>query len=196
MSRQSVIEDMVPVATGKHMDALQARAPQESDGQGERLLFNAILYPNRSLSNTGFYVVMGIVTVVNVLSAIYYFILGAWPIIFFAGADILAVWLAFHLSYRQGRHHERLIMTHDELWVCRVLPSGHETRWRLQPFWTSLTMKRPADHDSQLQLISHGRRLIVGSFLSPAERGELADALDAALASAKQPSLDAAASNA
>lgn len=158
-----------------------ADASPTGDQSEEPLLFNALLYPNRSLPNAGFIAVMTVVIVFNVLAGIWYLVLGAWPVLFFAGLDIFAVWLAFRLSYKQGRLHERVLMTADELWVCRVLPSGHESRWRLQPFWTRVEMERPVQHESQLQLVSHGKTLVLGAFLSPAERGELADALQRAL---------------
>ena len=48
-------------------------------------------------------------------------------------------------------------------------------------------MDDPPEHESQLTLASHGRRLVVGAFLTPEERLELARALGAALARLKQP---------
>ena len=108
--------------------------------------------------------------------------LGAWPASIFCAVDILVVWLAFHRNYTHGRRHERLILTDDALWVSRVLPSGHETRWKLTPYWVRVEIDRPVAHESQLCLTEKGKTLIIGSFLSPRERGELADALQAALA--------------
>jgi hypothetical protein len=43
-------------------------------------------------------------------------------------------------------------------------------------------MNDPPDNRSELALTSHGRRLVIGAFLSPAERLEVARALRAALA--------------
>jgi len=181
MVQNHVIEDMAPVAKGRALTTPEAVDADGDDG----LFFNALLYPNRSLPNGGFIALMAVVIAVNLFSAIYYTVLGAWPVMFFAGLDVLAVYVAFRISYRQGRLHERVMLTGDHLWVSRVLPSGHETRWRLQPFWTRLSIDRPVRHESQLVLESGGRRLVLGSFLSPAERGELADALRAALDKAK-----------
>lgn len=172
---------MAPVARGRALAAPETGAADGDDG----LLFNALLYPNRSLPNGGFIAVMGVVIAVNLFSAVFYAVMGAWPVIFFAGLDVIAVYVAFRISYRQGRLHERVMLTGDHLWIARVLPSGHETRWKLQPFWTRLSIDRPVRHESQLVLASGGRRLVLGAFLSPAERGELADALGAALDKAR-----------
>ncbi|MEM9988007.1 MAG: DUF2244 domain-containing protein [Pseudomonadota bacterium] len=154
--------------------------PSPADEDND-FLFHAYLHPNRSLSRMGFRQMMALIISVNLMNGIIYFTLGAWPVFIFCLIDILIVWLAFTLSYHQGRRHERVMLTKDSLWVSRVLPSGHETRWKLSPFWTKVEIARPIAHESQIRLIEKGKTLIIGSFLSPEERGELADALTAAL---------------
>ena len=43
--------------------------------------------------------------------------------------------------------------------------------------WLQISMDDPPRHDSQLKLSSHGRSLVIGAFLTPTERVEVADAL-------------------
>lgn len=169
------METMPPAAKGR------ASAQSALDEAAGPSLFDAVLYPNRSLPNTGFIAVMGVVVAVNLILGGYFFSIGAWPVLGFCGLDILIVWLAFKLSYRQGRLRERVRVTPDEMLVARVLPSGHETRWRLQPAWTRVHIDRPVRHESQVRVTSKGRTLILGAFLSPEERGRFADALSGAL---------------
>ncbi len=180
MARTTTIENMPPTVTGRSADAGLAPVDENEDFR-----FHALLYPNRSLSKDGFKRVLGVVIGVNLLNGLIYFTLGAWPVAFFCGIDILVVWWAFHLSYIQGRRHERLMLTEDALWVSRVLPSGHETRWKLSPYWAKVSIERPVSHETQLKLTEKGRTLIIGSFLSPKERGELATALSHALGEAR-----------
>lgn len=175
MVRVLSIEDMAPVVTGRARDL-----PPETAASDCR--FDALLFPNRSLPNAGFVAVMSVVIGVNLVFGTMFFAMGAWPVLGFCGLDIFLVWLAFKLSYRQGRLHERVRVTDEALWVSRVLPSGHESRWRLDPYWTSLSIRRPIDEESQVKLRTKGRTLVVGAFLSPEERGAFADALSAALA--------------
>lgn len=175
MVRVSAIEDMAPSEKGRARDL-----PPEAADRACR--FDALLFPNRSLPNAGFVAVMAVVIGVNLTFGTFFFMLGAWPVLGFCGLDIFLVWLAFKLSYRQGRLHERVRITDDVLLVSRVMPSGHEMRWRMQPYWTALSIRRPIDEDSQVRLHSKGRTLVVGAFLSPKERGDFADALSAALA--------------
>ena len=179
-TRVRFLETMPPTVSGRaRKEDMRPVAPDDD------FAFHALLTPNRSLSWEGFKQVMAVVIAVNVVNGIIYFALGAWPVAFFCGIDIVIVWLAFTLSYAQGRRHERIMLTDDALWVSRVLPSGHETRWKLSPYWVKVEIDRPVEHESQLRLIEKGKTLIVGSFLSPKERGEVADALSAALHRAK-----------
>ncbi|MEM9232608.1 MAG: DUF2244 domain-containing protein [Pseudomonadota bacterium] len=167
---------MPPTVKGRARKEDLAPVAQEED-----FAFHALLTPNRSLSWSGFRQVMAIVVTFNVINALIYYFAGAWPVVFFCGLDILIVWLAFRLSYKQGQRHERIMLTDDALWVSRVLPSGHETRWKLNPYWVRVEIDRPVEHETQLRLVEKGKTLIVGSFLSPRERGEVAEALQAAL---------------
>lgn len=163
--------------------ALEMEPPPEP--AEDEHVFDAVLYPHRSLPNAGFLAVMIVVIGVNFFTGLYFYAIGAWPVIGFCGLDVLLVWLAFKLSYRQGRLRERVRITDDDMWVARVLPSGHETRWRLQPAWTRVSIDRPARHESQVRVTSKGKTLILGAFLAPEERERFADALAAALGRAR-----------
>ena len=172
------LETLAPDARGR------ALSPQNDAAVGEHI-FDAVLYPNRSLPPTGFYIIMGIVVSAAFFFSVTFSALGAWPVVGFYGLDILAVYVAFRLSYRQGRLRERVRVTKDELLVSRILPSGHEMRWRLQPFWTRVECEKPVRHESQVRVVSKGKSLILGAFLSPEERGRFADALADALGRAR-----------
>ncbi len=180
MKRARQMETMAPVAKGRASKA----SALDDVAEGESL-FDAVLSPNRSLPGTGFRAVMAIVIISNLFFGTYFFLKGAWPVVGFCGLDVFAVWLAFKLSYRQGRLRERVRVTDDEMWVARVLPSGHETRWRLQPYWTRVFIERPIGHESQVRVTSKGETLILGAFLSPEERGRFAEALSDALGKAR-----------
>lgn len=179
MARPAIIEDMAPAEKGRASDLPPVPATDAGD------VFDAVLFPNRSLPNAGFVAVMAVVIGVNLTFGIAFYALGAWPVLGFCGLDIFLVWLAFKLSYRQGRLHERVKVASETMWVSRVLPSGHETRWRLHPYWTRVSIDRPVEHESQVRVLSKGRTLVLGSFLSPPERGAFADALSAALMRAR-----------
>ncbi len=175
MERIRDIETMPAAMKGR------ARELEPTPENPHAALFDAVLYPNRSLPNAGFAAVMAVVIGANFLFGTYFYAIGAWPVLGFCCLDVFLVWLAFKLSYRQGRLRERVRVTEDEMWVSRVLPSGHETRWRLQPAWTRVSIDRPIRHESQVRVTSKGKTLILGAFLSPPERSRFADALNNAL---------------
>ena len=164
-------------------DALSRDAPP---GDG-RALFDAVLYPSRSLSRQGFSIVMGVFGVISLVGGLYFLSRGAWPVTGFFGLDWLGLYAAFRLSYRSGRLHERIRIDREAVTICRILPSGYEKRWRLHPFWVRIEVDKPDAHASRLRVMSRGRSLILGAFLPPAERAQIGRAMAAALAQAKSP---------
>lgn len=178
MARSCVYEDMPPAEKGRALGPIPEPRAEGSE-------FDAILYPNRSLPNAGFLAVMAIVISANILFGVYFYAIGAWPVIGFCGLDVFLVWLAFRLSYRQGRLHEHVRVAPGDMRISRVLPSGHESRWRIEPFWARVVIDNPEQHEARVRVVSKGRSLVLGSFLSPDERMTFGKALDAALARAR-----------
>jgi uncharacterized membrane protein len=148
---------------------------------GARPLFDAILTPHRSLPPPGFAVLTSVVAAVNIGLGMSFMLRGAWPIFAFCALDVLLFYVLFRLNYRSARMYERVRLLPDELIVERHDVGGRMRSWTFQPYWLRVAMDDPPRHDSQLVLRSHGRALTIGSFLSPAERLDLAQALRRAL---------------
>jgi len=184
MKTANVIETLAPTIKGRNLERPKplARAASET-------AFEALLYPNRSLPNSGFIVLMSIVIGVNVALGVMFTLIGAWPVLVFGGLDILLVWVAFKTSYAQGRLHERVRVTPDEMLISRVLPSGHEMRWSLQPYWTDIELDDPVRHESQIKIRTKGRVMVLGSFLSPKEREAFGKRLRGAIFDARRASV-------
>lgn len=149
--------------------------------------FDAVLYPNRSLGSAGFMVLMLGIVVVSAAIGAGFVMIGAWPVTGFLGLDVLLLWLAFRWNYREGRRAEFIRLDRDGLTVRQVAPDGRHREWRFEPYWVQVRMDDPPRHDSQLRLGSHGRELVVGAFLAPGERLEIAHALRAALQAQRSP---------
>ena len=150
------------------------------------LLFDAILRPNRSLGPRGFLLVMVLICAISFTAGLVFFLQGAWPIAGFLGADVLLIYFLFKANYRSARRFERLELTADRLTIRKVNHYGEEQVSTFQPYWLSVHIDDPVQHESQITLTSHGRKVVVGSFLSPDERGEFAEALKRALTKARQ----------
>ncbi|NIA71985.1 DUF2244 domain-containing protein [Pelagibius litoralis] len=149
------------------------------------LLFDAELTPHRSLPPRGFLLLMAGVSAISFGAGLLFFLMGAWPVIGFLGADVLLIFLAFKINYRRGRLAEHLQLTAGDLTVTRVWPGGRSKSWQFQTAWLQILLDDPPKHDSPLVLRSHGRSLTIGSFLTKEERADLARALRSALAEAR-----------
>lgn len=153
-----------------------------TEAASDRVFFDAILRPHRSLSPGGFRLLMIVSAAALFAVGLLFWTIGAWPVIGFCGLEFVLLYAGFRLNYRAARAYERLRLSDDGLEVSRVRPNGRVSRlWRLQPAWLRIDIDNPPDHDSQLTLSSHGRRMVVGSFLTPDERLEVAEALRDAL---------------
>lgn len=149
-------------------------------------VFEAELKPHRSLGPRGFALLIGAVALVNFAAGLAFWLLGAWPVFFFCGVDVLLVWLAFRFSYAQGRAREYLRLDAEALTLQRVDQRGRMQELRLQPYW--LRVDCPDDDDgARLRLWSHGHAVAVGDFLTQPERRALAAALRDALWRWRQP---------
>ncbi|HLJ19561.1 MAG TPA: DUF2244 domain-containing protein [Stellaceae bacterium] len=144
------------------------------------VFFDAVLYPHRSLPPRGFLVLMLVLGAVSFAAGVSFVLIGAWPIFGYFGLDVLLVYLAFRASYRSARMHEWVRLTEEALTVERVGQRGDRRRWQFQPFWLRVVLEE-RDETNRLVLASHGRELVVGGFLAPAERKRLAVALKSAL---------------
>jgi uncharacterized membrane protein len=147
-----------------------------------RVYFDAVLTPHRSLSLLGFRLLMGITAFTIFTVGTGFWLLGAWPVMGFCGLEFGLLYVAFKLNYRQARVFETVRLTDTGLTVRRVWPHGRERRWEFQPNWLAVRIDEPPEHHSQLTLSSHGRSLVVGAFLTPEERLQVAQALRRALA--------------
>lgn len=148
-------------------------------------LFDAELTPHRSLSPKGFVVLMAAVGAVSFAAGLGFFLVGAWPVVGFLGADVLLIYLAFRINYRRAAMCETLTLTADSLVVRRKSHRGEVKTWRFQPYWLQVLIDDPPSDTSQLTLRSHGQALTIGSFLSVEERAELAATLRRALRQAR-----------
>src|SRR5215471_2497335 len=150
------------------------------DGKASPVFFDAVLYPHRSLPPRGFLVLMLLLGAVSFAAGVSFVLIGAWPVFGYFGLDVLLVYLAFRASYRSAHMHEWVRLTEDTLTVERVSQRGERRRWQFQPFWLRVVLEE-REETNRLVLTSHGREVVIGGFLAPAERKSLAVALKNAL---------------
>ncbi len=159
----------------------------DNDPTPEPTLFSAIITPHRSLSSTGFLLVMLLIGGSSFVGGILFVMLGAWPVVGFLGLDVLLVYWAFRANYRAAAAFEEVTVTPSELRVRKVSHRGKVAEWTLNPIWTKLDRETHEEYGLQrLFLVSRGRKLTIAGFLAPKERESFAAALADALGEARR----------
>jgi uncharacterized membrane protein len=153
----------------------------------EPAIFSVVITPHRSLSATGFLVLMLAIGSISFVSGMVFLMLGAWPVFGFLGLEVLLIYLAFHANFRSARAYEEVTITASELTVRKVNPRGGVREWTLNPLWVRLDRSVHEEFGvERLFLVSHGRRLPIAGFLGAEEKASFARALSAALGEARR----------
>lgn len=170
-------------------DSSSQDASDEVRSDQVRSQFSAVLTPNRSLSPKGFMVFMGAISTVSFGTGLLFYLLGAWPVVGFMGLDVLLVYGAFKLNFRALRIYETVDLNGEVLTVTRVAPSGKSQSWRFNPYWVRIRLEERVGRSTELTVTSHGKQIVLASFLSDPERADFAKALEAALSDARSPNV-------
>jgi uncharacterized membrane protein len=150
---------------------------QSGNADDEMPVFEALLYPHRSLGQRGYLILIIGTGVIMALYGLTFLAFGAWPIFGFIGAEWLLFWFLFSRHYRGDRRAERLRLYHDRLVLERLDAKGKFTAFSMQPYWLQVVLMRGPEPDNALYLRSHGRHVEIGSFLSAPERRDFAGEL-------------------
>jgi len=153
------------------------------------------LTPHCSLSVRGAVMFFGSVCLVTFGIAGAATALGYWPVLPFAGAEMLLLAWALHSSMQRRHEHETIDISDTE--VVITYSRGEPARVVFPRHWARVKIRRPHSplHRGQLVIESHGRAYEVGKFLTEEERRQLAAALRLRIGGMNQsPALPAAGS--
>ena len=149
-------------------------------------IFEAHLRPHRSLSPLGFRIVMALVIAGALVQAVPMMMIGAWPVGWFFGLDILVLYICFRINFARAQQCEDVVLSRAALSIRRQSWRGQMSERRLNPFWVRLKTVEDEDFGVQRVLVVQRREEIeVGAFLAPFEKAEFAQAFGGALAKAR-----------
>ncbi len=153
------------------------------------LLFEATSRPRQSLNGTGLRVVAALLALGFGASGVMFALLGAWPVLGFAGVELVLVLGLFLLHRAQARRSlERICLADGRLRIRRVDGSGRLHEAVLDPYWARVRLVGVA---SPRLLVGHrGRESEIGVYLNEEEKRDLARALSAALRRYREPRFD------
>lgn len=147
--------------------------------------FRAILHPHRSLTRSGFLILMGFIGFVSAATGIAFYMMGAWPVLGFYGLDVLAIYVAFKVNDRAGKAYELVELSPDLLKVTQVHQSGRSRSFDFNPYWVKVLLNEWPDGSADLKLALHGNEFEIARFLNTDEKKDFAAALRNALMSAR-----------
>jgi uncharacterized membrane protein len=151
-------------------------------GNAERPIFEALLYPHRSLTERGFLLLtIGTFVIIASYGALF-LMLGAWPIFGFFGAEWLLFWWLLRTHFRGDRPAERIRLYPDRLLLQQIDAKGRVAECTFEPYWLRVVLQERGFEDPALLLRSHGRAVEIGAFLGAGERRQFAQELQSVLA--------------
>jgi len=132
------------------------------------------LAPHCSLSTRGALVFFGSVCLPTFGVASAATALGFWPVLPFAGAEMLLLGWALHSNMQRRFERETIDVSETEIVI--EFARGNPQRVVFPRHWARVKIRRPKSplHRGQLVIESHSRAYEVGKFLSEEERHRLA----------------------
>jgi len=99
---------------------------------------------------------------------------GLWPVLPFAGLEMIVLGWALYVSM-QRRHHCQIIVVTEDRVEIETRRSSEREQVQFPRHWAQVKLRRAdaALHPSRLTIESHGRSYEVGSFLTEEERRAL-----------------------
>ncbi len=115
---------------------------------------DAEIRPNRSLTERGFIVLISVVTVANVASAAVFLSMGATLVPIFLGLDVLAITVAFIVSFRRARRIERVRVSARDVVVIHETPKWSQVVWESPTAFTRVNVELDEDESYTLTVIA------------------------------------------
>jgi uncharacterized membrane protein len=126
---------------------------------------------NNSLSSSGRQLAFGFILTVSLgIAAAFSLVFGAWPILPFAGVEMVVLYVAFRYIDRHSGDYERITIRGDSVAV-EVREGTQVSHFRLQRCWAQVVCE---PEGARLALRSHGREIQLGRHLCDTQRLEMA----------------------
>jgi uncharacterized membrane protein len=134
--------------------------------------------PNCSLTSRGAILFFAGVCCVSFVIAGFWAARGYWPVLPFAGLEMVLLGWALNASMKRRLQRETIIVSESDVRI-ESHDAHHTVEVVFPRHWARVTLRRPDSplHPSCLTIESHGRRCEVGRFLTEQERRGLAQRL-------------------
>ena len=138
-----------------------------------------VIRPNQSLSWRSAVKIYAAISLCCLGIGVYYALHGYWPVLPFAGLEVVVLGIAFYLCFARSQIREVVSVNADVVTVDkgRRRPQEH---WECPRAWARISLQRSRItwYPSRLVIAFQGRQVEIGQFLAEQERRELADELE------------------
>jgi uncharacterized membrane protein len=150
-----------------HVRAMQKRVSGMNGDTAEGAAdITLVARRNNSLSSGSRRLVLGSLAAVILAISLGFALNGAWPILPFAGLELLVLGLAFRYMEQHAADYERMTM-HDDQVVIERGERGSVSRYEFNRHWAHLIISEPRGMKrGRLALRSHGKEVEFGKFLT------------------------------
>ena len=133
--------------------------------------------PNCSSSPQGTLCVFLIITLLSLIFALGFVLIGAWPVLLFTGLELVALGACFCNIWKHAGDFERLTVDDGKVIIDTHEP-GRDKHIELSGYWARIVLDYMSDGGCRrLALRSHGREVEFGLHMSSEERLDLATQL-------------------
>lgn len=135
--------------------------------------YRVMFKPNCSLGTSGKVKVVLLLTLIPCCIAIGFSLLGAWLVLPFVGIEIVALGYAFYYVNSHESDYESISIDSDCLVIERC--TGQVVnQYKLNPHWASVVRHELPSEELRVGLLSHGKEIEVGRYLTRKQRESLA----------------------
>jgi uncharacterized membrane protein len=141
-----------------------------------------VIRPNRSLSVRQAIQVYAVITLCCLGIAVFYALHGYWPILPFAGVEVLLLGVAFYLTLLRSGVREVISVGREVVKVEKGREKPQQS-WECPRAWAQVRLQQShiAWYPSRLAILFQGKQVEIGRFLNEMERQELAYELQQAI---------------
>ncbi len=153
-------------------------------------LFEAVIRPYRSLSARGLRILIGAILLLSAGTSSVFWLLGAWPVAGFSGAEVALAIVLMRRHARLARASERIALIDGTMHILRTDAKGRRQEKHLDCGWLRVELRERPGRVPALLLASRNTEEEVAMALGEDEKRDLAAALGAAIDRWRNPVFD------
>jgi len=139
---------------------------------------NIKIYPNNSLSQKGFYILMIFITLPSLFIGGMFFFMGAWPVLGFMGLELILIYIFFKILFYKNNFYEHITLDKRKFNIHYSNKNKIFNTIALEPTWLKVNIE---NKNKTLVITTHGKTIELGKCLALKEKTNLAETIKSAL---------------